>query len=147
KDFADVLPDAISSYYLECRLAADCPQVDLLACVKAANRGREVLHEYATTMKLPSESFTGSRWRRVQDFCMQWAKPRSNLHRQVSHIWLEFDGEESPTKVPPPNVLFCLDPEYFDKYVHHQRPNSFPSQRYQHVTNCAFEILLSQRVL
>lgn len=146
KDFADVLPNAISSYYLECRLAADRPQVDLLACVKAANRGREILREYATTVDLPPRSLTGSCWSRVRDFCTRWAEPRSSLHKQVSHIWLEFDGEASPTKVPSPNLLLCLDPEYFEKYARRQRPNSFTAQQYWRVTSSAFTMLLPRRV-
>jgi hypothetical protein len=145
KNFASVLPEAMSSYYLECRLAADSPQVDLLACVKASNGGREILREYTTTAGPSPRSPDCAVWNRVRDFCTRWAEPRSSLHRQVSHIWLEFDGEASLTKIPPPNLLLCLDPEYFEECNHRQHDEYITARQYRRVINASLEILLPHR--
>ena len=41
KATARLLPDIMTSYYLECRLAADQEQVDFLACATAPHTQRE----------------------------------------------------------------------------------------------------------
>jgi hypothetical protein len=70
------LPAAITHWIdIECRLATDRPQVDLI--VRVDPRGREIL--------------AAQPWPRLTAFARTWADSASPVHRAVSATWLEFD--------------------------------------------------------
>ena len=142
KSLTQQLPDATSSYYLECPLIRNSSQVDLLACVKAANQGRERLLQW-----LRGKSLTEfSSMKRVLDFCSDWTKKKSPLHQQVPHIWLEFDQSTSLNNVPCPNILFCLDPLYFMRRSKPSQANYLSASRYQRIVTSALTTLLGQPI-
>lgn len=106
------LPDAMSSYLLECRLGANPSQVDLLACVSSVAGGPEILAGRNATTGLSPVLLEQPLWRRVRDFVSEWAEPGSSLYQQMPHIWLEFDIDPLPLPIPLPNLLLCLDAKY-----------------------------------
>ena len=108
---ANRLPDAMSSYYLECRLAANFEQVDLMGCVSAADGGRELLRSHL----LRDERFhVHPVWSAVARFCAAWSEPGTVLFDLVPHVWLAFDVDESYSWERGPCILLCLDPKYPD---------------------------------
>lgn len=146
KTLAGSLPDAVSSYYLECRLAADSPQVDFLACVTASDGGREILAGPDRRGDWPNFPSEDLKWNRVCDFFSCWVDPCFPLRRRVPHIWLEFDLDRPFAKAPPPCLLLCLDPAYFEKKSQPQHLNDITAQEYQQVINTALEILLEHPI-
>jgi hypothetical protein len=146
KMLADKLPEMTSSYYWECRLAANAPQVDFLACLAASDGGREILAGRGKREDMPWFFAGDPVWRRVKDFCSRWADPASSLYEQVSHIWLEFDFSAPPSRVPPPGLLFCLDPEYFERGRQPRHVNYLTAPAYQQVIDTALEALLDYPV-
>jgi len=106
RTLARVLPEAMSAYYIECRLGAAASQVDFSACTLATQGGREILAGGA-----PALGHHGV-WGRVRDFLTYWADPGSPLYDQLPFIWLEFDEVNRPQ--PRPCLNFCLDPGYLD---------------------------------
>jgi hypothetical protein len=104
------LPEAMASYYLECRLGGDCDQVDLMGCVRSSDRGRESLNQY-----LHSDARFGNQqaWELVKEFCRSWSTPESPVHELIPHLWLSFDLVESSQAFLSPNLLICVDPARF----------------------------------
>ncbi len=147
KELAGRLPESMSSYYLECRLAAHTPQVDFLSCVTASDAGRESLLQGHGMKADLLEVFSGHPvWSRIRDFCSHWAVPSSSLYEQVPHLWLEFDLDAPLPLVPLPCLLFCLDPAYFKRRAPGQLGNCLSAQQYQQVMNTVLPILLERPV-
>ena len=112
---ASLLPEAMSAYYIECRLAAGSTQVDFSTCVLASKGGREILAGPRPAADLPSVMLQNGVWRRVREFLADWASPDSPLYKQIPFIWLEFDGVNESQAAPLPCLNFCLDPGYLDR--------------------------------
>lgn len=124
KQLAQQLPAGLSSYYLECRLAAEADQVDFLACAATPEGGRELLA--GESEPFPSHLLDVPLWQRVHHFCRQWATPTSTLHARVPLVWFEFDHAESaPLALPCPSFCFCLDGTYLQRGPWSQR---YPAQ-------------------
>lgn len=139
-----LLPDAFSSYYLECRLAREASQVDLLACVVAADGGREAFTRAMCTGGLERlASDPSSVWSRVRNVFVTWEQPSSILSEQIPHIWLEFDLDMSACgNVAAPNLLFCLEPGYFRR-ASLASSTPFALDRYQQIIDAIEAQLLS----
>jgi hypothetical protein len=73
---AGQLPAGITNWVdIECRLAADRPQVDLI--VKVDRRGRAML--------------AAQPWPRLRALARAWGDSATTLHRAVGAVWLEYD--------------------------------------------------------
>jgi hypothetical protein len=82
---AHQLPAAMTQWIdIECRLAADRPQVDLI--VRVDRRGRGLL--------------AAQPWPRLRAFARTWADSATTVHRAVSAVWLEFDVVDSVRGIP-----------------------------------------------
>lgn len=95
---AEILPP-VSDAVLECRLGASASRVDLSVFLTKP------------TINLPDTILIHPVWRRFQDLCQDLADANSSLHQGVSEIWLEFDVDGQPSKVPIPCVFLGLDRE------------------------------------
>jgi hypothetical protein len=142
KSLACWLPNAMSSYYLECRLADDKTQVDFLTCATAFHAGREILSGQGSPA-LPAALLENPLWRRIRDFYTHWADPTSPLYEQVPLTWLEFDHVDCPPLgIPLPCFSFCLDREYvWWKYAQPRRVNHLSAGTYRQVAEMAFSLL------
>ena len=101
---ADRLPAALTGeLYLECRLAAGEPRVDLVVHVQDA--GRALLAGAGTDDAFPDGLAAAPAWRRIRAFCAEWATPASPLHRQVPAIWLELDVDPALGGAEEPGVF------------------------------------------
>jgi hypothetical protein len=107
-----VFPDALSAYYLECRLTDQTTQVDLLACTDATRGGREVLAGLNGHSGLPEFVRGSPYWQRVDAFLQDWSDPTTALHRDVPLVWLEFDILGPPPEIPIPSLHVCLAQEW-----------------------------------
>jgi hypothetical protein len=145
KTVAAQLPDAMSAYFLECRLGPEASQVDFLTCITALNGARQVLAEQDIAAVLPSRLLTQPLWGRIYEFWKQWADPASPLYEQIPLTWLEFeqlDGQQ-PT-MPLACPTFCLDREILQRKHPLNSANGYnPQQGYQ-VAEVALEYLLGQ---
>jgi hypothetical protein len=143
KTIANALPDAMSSYYIECRLGPNKTQVDFLMCTTVSDGGREVLAGNNETKRLGDAPVENLLWCRIYDFFKHWAKPASPLYNQVPMIWLEFDNvNEPPPKMPLPCVMFCVDPEYLEGPRQSSSTGHFNPQKCKSVTQIGCELLL-----
>jgi hypothetical protein len=143
KTMATILPEAMSSYYLECRLTAQANQVDFLTSALSAE-GREILAGNSPKIDLSDEILKNSLWRRIRDFFKYWAEPTSPLYEQVPLIWLEFDKvSEALPAVPLPSLCFCLSPEYMQRGT----DNHLSPQQYQKLIKTALEPLFNYPLL
>ena len=122
KTITSLLPAAMSSYYVECRLAVNTTQVDFLTCVTAPDGGRDILVGQSAKAGLPDIFLVHPLWHRAHDFFRQWADPTSVLHGRIPLIWLEFDYVDNPVpQIPLPSFSFCLDPAYLSRGSRAQR--------------------------
>lgn len=142
---AALLPDALSSYYVECRLAAKATQVDFLPCVAADPGGRE---RWARP-RPPAGRFERLRghalWQRVDEFVTDWADPASPLYTQVPLVWLEFDHlEEPPATIPLPSFWWSVGPEYDQEPEQPGTGEAMDLETYRQVTDRAFALLLGR---
>lgn len=129
-----ILPDAASSFYLECYLGQPSDRVDLLACVTASGGGRERLKAGMDRSEpLPLGS-------RIAALTAEWARRGSALHRCVPHLWLAFDLAKDK-EVPEPNVLACLLGEYFSRPSIMPRSGIISKQEYLGVISSCAELL------
>ena len=102
KEVAKFLPDAMSSFILECRLGKDAPRVDFSGCVIVAEGGRDNLVGDSSILESPLGGCIG-------EFYIHWADTKSPLYENVSLIWLEFDIVDSQKiESPIPSLFFCL---------------------------------------
>ena len=140
RELAAELPETTSSYYLECRLTPHLPHVDLLACMKARNGGRERLQAWLTSAtQMATSSLHG-----LLAFCACWAQDSSPLHKQISHIWLEFDHKHNFARALSPNLLFCLVPRYFEKQGILPYAKCISARDYRRTLTAALTALLQQ---
>ncbi|MCI0626728.1 MAG: hypothetical protein L0387_34620 [Acidobacteria bacterium] len=106
---ARCLPSSLTSGFgLECRLGGNLRRTDLLFCITKEGEGREVLAGCSDNVGLPAKLLTAPGWKRLRDFSRQWASPESLLWADVTDLWLEFDVEGMPPRIPVPNIFFCL---------------------------------------
>jgi hypothetical protein len=91
----DRLPAALTRRaYLECRLAARAPRVDLVFCVDASSRR---LLMGPQRKWLPDHLRAHPLWVGLERLCAHWADPASRVGASIYDLWLEFD-----TASPPP---------------------------------------------
>ena len=119
------LPDVFSAYYLECRLGSTASRVDLLACILAADGGRQALMgEAGATGKL-APLLAEPMWQRINRFLTVWQQATSLLYDQVPFVWLEFDHiNQDLSRILQPNFHFCLEAEYGRKRTHFRPTHS-----------------------
>lgn len=140
---ADLLPKAMSAYYIECRLGPNTPQVDFSTCALASTGSPEILAKY----KLPDILVEDPLWRRLREFFKYWANPAAPPSKQVPLIWLEFDNvNESPPKAPLPSLGICLDPNYLGRQTRSPGSNHPNTRKIQPFTETALELLLDHPV-
>lgn len=94
--------------YLECRLAAGAPRVDLVLHVR--DEGRGVLAGTHPGAALPPALLRRPAWRRLRRFCAEWADPGSAAHAAPGGMWLELDVEGPAPERAPPGVFLDLRP-------------------------------------
>src|SRR6266699_646421 len=86
---ADCLPAAlVQGFYLECRLGAEDPEVDLIVRIERA--GQEIIAGCNPKVGLPQVFRDDEAWHRLSRLCAAWADDPL-LRATVSHLWLEFD--------------------------------------------------------
>ncbi len=107
------LPDAFSAYYLECRLGATASRVDLLACILAADGGRQAITTEDGAIGKLASLLVEPMWQRLNRFLTVWNQAASLLYDQVPFVWLEFDHiDQGLSPSLRPNFHFCLEPAY-----------------------------------
>jgi hypothetical protein len=106
------LPAALTHWvYLECRLRAAAPGVDLI--VNVDERGRDILAGDNSAIALGAHVAGHPAWQAVRAFAREWSRAGSVLHDAVEDVWLEFDvgapvvasPDETSTAVPVPGVF------------------------------------------
>jgi hypothetical protein len=112
---ARMLPP-LSEALLECRLGANTSTVDFSVCATASDGSRDILAGLNSAMTLPDIILTNPVWSCIRDFCLHWHQPNSLLSENVDHIWLEFDVNGQPPKVPIPSFFFRFKHLRADKY-------------------------------
>ncbi|MGO9604021.1 MAG: hypothetical protein ACLQAT_11580 [Candidatus Binataceae bacterium] len=136
----DWLPDAMSSYYLECRLAGS-NQVDLMGCVRASLGGREGLKCHL----LQNDRLQGLPiWKSVTNLCTDWSTPGSSLHELIPHLWLSFDLDDTSWANPAPCLLICLDQSRFIA-AHGERSSMLTARELRLLNDSIFELVLGRR--
>lgn len=88
----------------ECRLGAGNPLVDFQQRILAINDEPRILKNHIARSMLGSSEV----WRRIRQFCEQWMKPMTQLHRSVICVWLEFDHQDRPSAIPAPSVFLSF---------------------------------------
>jgi hypothetical protein len=103
---ASLLPTlpTVSEAGFECHLGSSTPRTDFLAAFTTLNQGREALVN--SLEPLTSLPYSNPVWRRVHNFCTQWANRKSSLYNSVDNVWLEFDLDGQPSEVPEPSFFF-----------------------------------------
>lgn len=144
KTVTDVFPNALSAYYLECRLSSDTTQVDLLACANAEQGGRDVLSGRNGHPGLPEFVMGSPLWQQVDRFIASWSQPASLLHDDVPMVWLEFDILGPPPEVPVPSLHVCLARDW--TRAHASQVPAFSADQYLALANHAFELALGQQL-
>ena len=141
---ASQLPDAMSSYYLEFRLAPNSSQVDFSTCISTAHGGCSALQHLREPLPPPAHE---SAYSRAQSFLRLWSTPGSALHSQIPLVWLEFDkASEASFAVPSPSINFCLDPVFLMRPVASLEGSHPNTRSYQSFLEVALELLLGQRI-
>ncbi|MFL5355490.1 hypothetical protein [Archangium sp.] len=137
------LPDAMSSYYFECRLAGNSTQVDLLTCTTAAD-GRQLLASQAGAAGM-GESPSASLLNSIRGFCSRWANPASALSGQIPLVWFEFDDVARPT-LDQANLGFCLEPDYLSPEWPRAAPERLDEQTFHQLVEEPLQLLLGHSV-
>jgi hypothetical protein len=107
------LPDAISSYYLECRLAPGAGRVDFSVCLLGSMGVHPFFRSRRTAPALPDHLRSHPVWERVQAFLGRWYDPAADLRDRIALVWLEFDRADDPGDgAPVPCVSFLMDPDF-----------------------------------
>ena len=85
----------------ESRLGDESLGVDFSVCLRPIDGKRDSI----TTYHFTDDDYGA--WRRLQQFCCEWAKSSSSLYQNVENVWLEFDtGNVSNAGLP--SVFFGL---------------------------------------
>jgi hypothetical protein len=102
------LPAALTTYAgLECRLAGADTQVDAFLDINLD--GRHILAGRTPRAALPDCLAERTEWQRLRDLCQAWIEPTSPLHHALRGLWLEFDLDRAPSRVPPPSVFLRFE--------------------------------------
>jgi hypothetical protein len=102
------LPAILSRFaYVECRLTAGDPQVDII--LNVTDDGKRLIAGQNPAIQLPRRLREHPVWQRLSEFCRHWIDPASPVHDSVRSIWLEFDLDEPPGDVPVPGVFVRFD--------------------------------------
>ena len=80
----------------ECRLAADNPRVDLQVNLTRVRMG------------FPEDLLTDPVWAFLDRLTEAWVDPRTDLHRHLNGVFMEFDLDGPPPAVPVPSLFFAL---------------------------------------
>lgn len=137
---AERLPEAIYSYYLECRLD-DSPQVDFLVSMVAGS-GRDVWAGQQRERGSAEPLLATAPWRPIRHFLHRWAEPDTLLHTHAPMIWLEFDGVQAALPDSPlPGICFCLDPDYVETGPSFQPSSRLSLPVYQALADEALTLL------
>lgn len=104
---ADQLPAALTRWlYLECRLAAAAPQVDLIVSVEPDGRGCLLSQQGTRDDALLRNPI----WQRVLALCTLWERDEDGSALGIERLWLEFDADDRARRLghhgPVPGV-FC----------------------------------------
>ncbi|MEL7037853.1 MAG: hypothetical protein AAFO04_19890 [Cyanobacteria bacterium J06592_8] len=119
-------PSTIASLVgFECRLAEASPQADLFLRVVPQTGGRDILagaqavetrpkfyHLLAGCPTIPNlspELIDHPVWQKIRQFCIQWSTPNTSFYNHIKDLWIEFDLETNPPKIPIPSVFFGSD--------------------------------------
>ncbi len=141
QDLTRLLPEAMSSYYLECRLSADCDQVDLMGCVRASDGGRQLLK----SEMLRNSQFTDSPgWKPVAEFWSRWCEPGSLFYQLIPHVWLSFDLDHFASSEPAPCLLICMDSHYASRDARYPS-NPIGASQFHDLTGTIIESLMGRR--
>ena len=107
-EIAALFPAKASSFFgFESRLGEAAPRVDFLLHIQASEGGREILAGHDSENLLPENIQGNPVWKRVINFCKDWAEPSSDLHQKADNIWLEFDVARNGVSDPPvPSFFF-----------------------------------------
>jgi Prenyltransferase and squalene oxidase repeat len=111
-------PDALTfSYGFEYRLHPADSRVDFAIHVTPTER--DILAGLHPTIRLAEAFDRHPVWQRIRQFCAEWADPSSELHYQVSDLWLEFDLEASSdlSEVPIPGLFISPNSTLFQQGV------------------------------
>lgn len=147
KALAKDLPNAMSAYYLECRLGANASQIDFLTCTTAPHGGREIFAEHVMTANLPNAFLDKALWQGFRNFFMHWADPTSPLYRHVPLIWLEFDSvDKGLIEAPFPGLILCLNPDISKGYKRVQSSTIYNRLKSKQVVEFALKCLLGYPV-
>ena len=142
KEIVGQLPEAFSSYYFECRLTADTPQVDFLTCATTPDKGRENFVSYNGTGSSLQGFLGNAVWDPIIGFSKKWVDPTSILSEQIPLMWLEFDQVDSPLpEIPLPSFSFCIDPKYMYRHFTSRGVNNLDSPTFRAVTEQTLGIL------
>jgi hypothetical protein len=138
------LPNAMSAYYLECRLAANAAQVDFATCVIAAEGGRRLLAGQWASAEGAGALWPQPHWQPIRNLFGCWANPTSLLFEHVPLIWLGFDNIAARyLETPLPCLSICLDPEHLVN-LSAPRPVQFQAQQFLQCAETISTILLGQ---
>ncbi|MBE7514163.1 MAG: FAD-binding oxidoreductase [Anaerolineales bacterium] len=97
---AGYFPHSLASIFvLEHRLASDNPQLDLSFCIRRGDDGLSIL-----SGGIPAEWLISPAWAGAAAFCQRWADTSSTLHREIGHVWFEFDAAGGG--IPQPGLYF-----------------------------------------
>jgi len=88
----------------ECRLGAGNPHVDFQQRILAIDDEPRILTEHIAGSMIGSSEV----WHRIGQFCEQWMRPTTQLHRGVASVWLEFDHQDRPSAFPEPSFFLSF---------------------------------------
>jgi hypothetical protein len=106
---AAALPSAVDAFGFECRLAEGEARVDFGARITARSGGHGVLAGLLAGDG-PGGLAEAPFWRRLAEFCADWADPESFLHWRIASLFLEFDVTSRSGEIPSPGVFLHLEP-------------------------------------
>src|SRR5262245_59611241 len=96
------LPAALTTHYVECRLARDATRVDYMGCGTLDAKSDRAFRDHAWP-ELP-------RWQRARALFGAWADEDGPLRQLAPIVWIEIDLDEREVDLPEPRVFFCIDP-------------------------------------
>lgn len=130
RTIANLLPEAMSAHYFECRLAARATHVDFATCAMAAKGGREMLVQQNMADDWTHLLSAHPGWGRIYKFFESWADSASPLYETVPLVWLGFDQINAIPHVPLPCLSICLDPDHLERDTLSQPSLCFDNEIY-----------------